>query len=208
MEALDKILEGFEAALELERSLGVRSLQFDRSLLEPLPGSGDLESNAAVLETSALSLSEPSKPPAVESQPRIVEPRSRTIEPPPPAAAPQVLRDFVFLHHRALSPKGNEMMAKIIVAMNRTAEEAPVVIHAPAPPAKAYVVLGSLALKMFFPNEQATPGSWISVPGGVPALVTYSPEYILRFQEGAIAQREVKKKMWDSLKGVIARFPR
>lgn len=206
MEELDRIIEGFEAALELERSLGVRSFQMDRSLLEPLQENNIPLSQADSFKAPSAA-QEPQQPrKKVSSVEKSEEVLSQTKS--SPATASQTSYDFVFLHHRALSPKGNEMMAKIILAMNRTAQDAPVIIHAPAPNAKAYVVLGSLALKMFFPNEQALPGSWINLPSGAQALVTYSPEYILRFQDGAIAQREIKKKMWDSLKGVMSRFPR
>lgn len=196
MNRLDEILEGFEAALELERELGVRSLPFDRALLTPPPAAAQSPAS------SATPVAEPVKTPP----PAFAETPATPVAEPPRDGGP--VHDFVFLHHRVLSPKGNGMMAKILVAMNRRAGEAPIVIHPPAPPAKAYVVLGSLALRMFFPDAAGSPGQWIALPGGAEGLVTYSPEYILRFQDGSPAQVDVKRRMWNSLKGVMERFPR
>lgn len=190
MKDLDEILDGFTSALELERELGVRTVEMDRALLKtpasvtrPVPEIADATGRIPCEETPC------------EKAPPLPSPSS-----------PQA--DFVFLHHRRLTEEGNAMMAKILVAMKRTAEESPIVIHPPAPPAKAYVVLGSFALKMFFPDRDGMPGDWIDLAEGAKALVTYSPEYILRFRDGAPAQIEAKRKMWNSLKEMMARFPR
>jgi hypothetical protein len=203
MNRLDEILDGFEAALELERELGVKSFAFDRSLLDV----ASLQSKEQPQPKVAQAFSPPPSPRPESPSPR---PEVQPIE--SPARVEKTfsaeVRDFVFLHHRVLSQKGNEMMAKIIVAMKCEAGESPIVIHPPAPPAKVYVVLGSLALKMFFPEASGTPGQWISLPNGSEALITYSPEYILRFQDGAPAQVDAKRKMWASLKGVMSRFSR
>lgn len=203
MNRLDEILDGFEAALELERELGVKSFAFDRSLLDV----ASLQSKEQPQPKVAQAFSPPPSPRPESSSPR---PEVQPIESPARVEEPSSaeMRDFVFLHHRVLSQKGNEMMAKIIVAMKCEAGESPIVIHPPAPPAKVYVVLGSLALKMFFPEASGTPGQWISLPNGSEALITYSPEYILRFQDGAPAQVDAKRKMWASLKGVMSRFSR
>ena len=98
------------------------------------------------------------------------------------------------------------MMAKIILAMHRTAETAPVVVAPPLPKAKVYVVLGSLALRKWFPGVAAAPGQWIATSTGEQALVTYSPEYILRFKEVTPALRKIKSDMWTSLKSVLQRL--
>lgn len=203
MNRLDEILDGFEAALELERELGVKSFAFDRSLLDV----ASLQSKEQPQPKVAQAFSPPPSPRPESSSPR---PEVQPIESPARVeeTSSAEVRDFVFLHHRVLSQKGNEMMAKIIVAMKCEAGESPIVIHPPAPPAKVYVVLGSLALKMFFPEASGTPGQWISLPNGSEALITYSPEYILRFQDGAPAQVDAKRKMWASLKGVMSRFSR
>jgi hypothetical protein len=203
MNRLDEILDGFEAALELERELGVKSFAFDRSLLDV----SSLQSKEQPQQKVAQAFSPPPSPRPESPSPR---PEVQPIESPARVeeSSSAEMRDFVFLHHRVLSQKGNEMMAKIIIAMKCEAGESPIVIHPPAPPAKVYVVLGSLALKMFFPEASGTPGQWISLPNGSEALITYSPEYILRFQDGAPAQVDAKRKMWAFLKGVMSRFSR
>ena len=103
-------------------------------------------------------------------------------------------------------PAGVEMMAKIITALGMTEETAKVVVAPPLPPAKAYVVLGSAALKKWFPTAAAAPGQWISTDGGVSALVTYSPAYILRFKTVTPAVKKIKMEMWTAIKSVLRRI--
>lgn len=97
------------------------------------------------------------------------------------------------------------MMAKIIVAMHRTAENTPIVVEPPMPRAKVLVVLGGRALKKYFPGQKSEPGQWFRTPGGRDVLVTYSPEYILRFGTVTPAVQKMKKDMWTSLKAVVQR---
>lgn len=94
------------------------------------------------------------------------------------------------------------MMAKIITALGKTAETAPVVIELPVPKAKAYVMLGALALRKFQPKLRGAPGMWLETERGAKVLVTYSPEYILRFREVTPAVKKIKSDMWQSLKSV------
>ena len=181
MTALDYILDGLEAELELERELGVRMVEIDRSLLAaetPSPAGTPL----------------PAYSPAPSPNHPIPQSPNQTILP------------LVFLHDRPLSPPGVEMMAKIITAMHLTAETAPVVVAPPVPKAKVYVVLGGLALKKYFPDTKGEPGQWIKSPGGKDVLITYSPAYILRFATVTPAVEKMKKDMWRSLKAVMQRL--
>ena len=188
MNALDYILDGLEAALELERELGVRVVECDRSLLAPAsrlpsnvsrPTGGGHETRDERRETGGG-----------------LETRDAR-----PAAG-----DLVFLHDRPLSPAGIEMMAKIIGAMKRTAENSPIIVEPPMPRAKVLVVLGGRALKKYFPEQKAEPGQWFKTPGGRDVLVTYSPEYILRFGAVTPAVLKLKQAMWHSLKAVVQRL--
>ena len=97
------------------------------------------------------------------------------------------------------------MVARIIGAMQRTAETAPVVVAPPLPRAKVYVVLGGLALKRWFPGTAGAPGQWVTGSRGECALVTYSPEFILRYTTVTPALKRMKQEMWTSLKGVMQR---
>lgn len=98
------------------------------------------------------------------------------------------------------------MMAKIIVAMKRTAETAPIVIAPPVPRSRIKVVLGGLALRRFFPDLHGEPGQWLKSSAGEVILVTYSPEYILRFGPVTPSVRKIKEDMWRSLKGLLQRL--
>lgn len=203
MTVLDYILDGLEAELELERELGVRTVECDRSLLVTVPPPVTRETRpAAVTETRPASgdrgqPTDDSRRTAGDRE----QPNNRTIE----QSNDRTILDFVFLHHEPLSAKGVEMMAKIITAMGKTAETAPVIVEPPLPPAKVYVILGGLALKKYFPALRGEPGQWLETEDGVPLLVTYSPKYILRFGTVTPAVQKMKKDMWTSLKAVQQR---
>ena len=196
------IIDGFDSELELERELGVRVVEIDRALLTPPPAAA-AEDRAGV----------PPPPAAEVSRSRIGSNADGGGMPPPPSApraavsgAGSATLDFAFLHDRPLSPGGIEMMAKIVVAMGRTADTAPVVVAPPLPVARAYIVLGALALRKYFPGVRGEPGQWVSTPDGKDILITYSPAFILRFPTVTDAVKKMKRDMWTSLKGVMQRF--
>ena len=208
MEILEYILDGLEAALELERELGVRSVEIDRTLLaEPKSIEPRLPPAAPRLPPAAPRLpSKVSGPSGAAAGPQTKDERREpqtgleTRDPRLPAG------ELVFLHDRPLSPGGVEMMAKIIVAMHRTAENTPIVVASPVPRAKVTVVLGGRALKKYFPGQKSEPGQWFKTPEGRDVLVTYSPEYILRFGAVTPAVQKIKQDMWLSLKAVRQRL--
>ena len=205
MTALDYILDGLEAELALERELGVRSVEIDRALLAPLTPPGGSSGSSEPRSSSGSSEPRSVPPPAAAPQ--------RTTPPPlrptnPPTLQPSNLSplDFVFLHDKPLSAKGNEMMAKIIVALGKTAETAPIVVAPPIPAAKVCIVLGGLALRKWFPGRNVSPGQWFTDEKGRDVLVTYTPEYILRFGTVTPALKKIKQDMWNSLKSVLKRI--
>ena len=201
MNALDYILDGLEAALELERELGVRVVECDRSLLTP---ASRLPSNVSRLSGEGLETRDVRRETRAGLETRDERPaaNNRTIE----QSNGRTIPDLAFLHDRPLSPAGIEMMAKIIGAMKRTAENSPIVVEPPMPRAKVLVVLGARALKKYFPEQKAEPGQWFRTPGGRDVLVTYSPEYILRFGAVTPAVQKLKQDMWRSLKAVVQRL--
>ena len=201
MNALDYILDGLEAALELERELGVRVVECDRSLLTP---ASRLPSNVSRLSGEGLETRDVRRETRAGLETRDARPaaNNRTIE----QSNDRTIPDLAFLHDRPLSPAGIEMMAKIIGAMKRTAENSPIVVEPPMPRAKVLVVLGGRALKKYFPEQKAEPGQWFRTPGGRDVLVTYSPEYILRFDTVTPAVQKLKQDMWRSLKAVVQRL--
>ena len=142
-DGVDFILDGLAAALELERELGTRTVEIDRSLLSPPAPQTEPVAHLAA-PVAPLNQAAP--------QPRPAASLARHAEPPSVVSAAGGQYDFVFVHERALSPKGVEMMAKIVVAMGKTADTAPVVIVPPLPKSKIVVALGPRALRMFFPG--------------------------------------------------------
>lgn len=205
MTALDYILDGLEAELELERELGVRTIEIDRALLAvqpapipaptpvPRPAPAPSVSTADVPRQASASVPRPVAPPIGQTE-QSDKPNNRNVHP------------LVFLHDRPLTPQGVEMMAKIIGAMHLTAESAPIVVVPPVPKAKIYVVLGGLAMRKYFPEMKGEPGQWLKSPDGKDVLITYSPAYILRFAAVTPAVQKMKQDMWRSLKAVVQRL--
>jgi hypothetical protein len=196
-------LDGLEAALELERELGRRTLEIDRSLLIAPAREQVAQARPEVVKPPSSPL--PSSP--LPSSPSSPPPSSRTTPKTAAAAAESACEryDFVFLHHEALTPPGIETMGKIVNAMNQTADTAPVLFTGALPRAKVYVVLGSTALKKWFPGAYAAPGQWISDDAARNILVTYSPLDILRFPVVTPAVKKIKQDMWNCLKAVMQR---
>ena len=192
MTALDYILDGLEAALELERELGVRTVEIDRGLLAGETPSG--------LETKDVRRETPAGRETKDVRQATV---NRTIEQSEQSNNPTIL-PLVFLHDRPLAPAGVEMMAKILNALGKP--DAPIVVAPPVPQAKITVVLGGLALKKYFPGMRGEPGQWQKTPEGRDVLITYSPAYILRFGTVTPAVEKIKKAMWTSLKAVKQRL--
>ncbi len=191
MNVVDYVLDGLEQWLEVERECGVRTLEVDRSLLSPAAKPTSKAASAVGAGSSRV----PSPPSA-----------SRMASPSGPSSAAAAIYDYVFLHDSPLSPAGIEMMAKIVTAMGRTAETAPVIIEPPLPRARAYIVLGSYALKKYFPGMKGGPGNWTKTADGTDVLITYSPTHILRFSTVDESVMRMKREMWASLKVVMQKF--
>lgn len=217
MTVLDYILDGIEAELALERELGVRFVECDRGVLAaakrdaeerleardrnvafPLPvaPNGDATFLSRAKETSTTtSPSHDLRQPTSDA---------RTVSPSQPSTSTSTF-PFVFLHHAPLGEAGLTMMTKIVEALGQTLETAPIVTEAPVPKAKIYVILGGLALRKFQPKLKGVPGQWLKTERGADVLVTYSPEYILRFKTVTPAVKKLKTDMWHALKEVARR---
>ena len=196
----DYVLDGLEAALELERELGVRTVECDRGLLADDPAR--LTAGGVALNLGVDKVDKPDKIDRVVSvdkvdRPAAVNQNLKTSE-------PQNVHPLVFLHDRPLLPAGVEMMAKILNALGKP--DAPIVVTPPVPQAKVTVVLGGLALKKYFPGMRGEPGQWQKTPDGRDVLITYSPAYILRFGTVTPAVQKIKQDMWLSLKAVKQRL--
>ena len=223
MDAVDYILDGLAAALELERELGVRSVEIDRAVLAPAaPGAGR-ETGDVRREAAPVAVGRETGDVRREAAPAAVGRETGDVRREvAPAGARRETGDerrgtgderretvrnageLVFLHDGALSAKGVEMMAKILTALGRP--QAPIVVGPSLPWARVTVVLGGRALRKFFPTMKGGPGLWQRLPDGRDVLITYSPEYILRFGEVTPAVEKIKHDMWNSLKAVRQRL--
>ena len=202
MSAVEYILDGLEAALELERELGVRSVEIDRGLLgvttvPRLPSQVSSPSTKVGPKTEDVRRETPAGLETRDARPAVV---NRTVE----QSGDSNIKELVFLHDRPLAQAGVEMMAKILNALGKP--EAPIVVAPPVPQAKVTVVLGGLALKKYFPGMKGEPGQWQKTPEGRDVLITYSPAYILRFGTVTPAVQKIKQEMWLSLKAVKQRL--
>ena len=213
---LYEVLDGFENELELERELGVRAFEFNRELLINGVGSTRVElGSSRVLGSDRVGLGSNSTETTktlkglnktlTDSKQTLIDPKTltdpkQTLIDPNPTLGPY---DFVFLHHDRLSQGGVEMMAKIVTAMKKTPDTAPIVFVGERPAARVYVVLGGIAMKKWFPELRCSPGQWAKGAKGEEVLVTYSPEYILRLGPETPAVKKLKLAMWTSLKGVM-----
>lgn len=203
MTVLEYVVDGLEQWLEVERECGVKTIEADRSILALFSKPAAAEEAGSVRRSPAQEQTPPPKPAGAPAAAP-----SKPTRPENAVAQPQSSGqfDFVFLHDRPLEPNGQEMMAKIVAAMGKTPESAPVVINHPVPNARAYVVLGARALKKFFPEVKAEPGQWIKSSRGKDVLVTYSPAFLLRFPTVTESVQRMKQNMWVNLKDLSRRL--
>ena len=182
MSRLAAILDGVESALELERELGVRTVD----LTAPLAAAKVVVARKVAAKGDVAKKAEVSTP----------EPK------PAPAAKVATL---VFLSDRALSPKAASMIAKAVAALGFGAEAAPVVWEGRPPTAKAYVALGHAALKKWAPGRTAAMGQWTKTAGGRDVMLLNSPEAIVRFPVVTPAVEQMKRELWRGLKAAKER---
>lgn len=190
MDLFDEII----ANLELEKELGVRTVEIDRALLLP-----------------------PKAPPVREPPPReepvreeptaerrlpVAEPQAAREEPKPPE-----MRDMAFLTAGAFSAEGEALLAKMIQSTGRAPGDVLRLTAAPfAGGARVAVVMGADALRLYAPSARAPLGGWTTV-GRTPAVVTYSPDRLLRFFGKDPAKlREGKLATWNALKEAMRRI--
>ena len=190
---LEYVLNGLEQALELERELGVRTVEVDRGLLD---GEKCLVPSAVVPRASGVTA---------------LGTRHQALGAISPALGTQhqalgTNPSLVFIHDRPLSPGGVEMMAKIVTALGLTVDKAPVVVAPPIPNANIFVFLGFTALRKYMPGVRLEENAWGKSPKGKDVLLVKSPEEILRFATVTPAVKKMKEDMWRGLKAVKQRL--
>lgn len=194
--AVDYILEGLAKNLELERELGGFAMEFDRDFLAKLPKErteGSRISDPRSQRVAERGLEEAHEINGTHGTQGTE--KSATLETP--------LFDYVFLHHGPITGPGVEMMAKLVVAMKKTPDSAPIVFTGEKPAAKIYVVLGTKALAKWYDGVSLAYGGWFKdVDSEV--LLVYSPEDIYRFGTNLTpAMIQKKREMWKSLQDAM-----
>ena len=198
MDIYDQILEN----LELERELGTRTVEIDRTLLvppqpvTPQPVGGAMGTSrpagASLPTCNAQHTTHNSQLATPNSQPSPPNPQSEGC-------------DIVFLTGRPLSAAGMEAMAKTFAAMKRIKPDIQVALNE-SRQARVTILLGSDALKKHFPSMRPVRGKWIEF-NGTPTLMTFSPDYIFaHFQSGSPHERQAKYEMWEDIKSAIVRL--
>ena len=213
MTPVEYILDGLEAELALERELGVRVIECDRSLLRvsvaPRGGNGGCEAPSISPSTPIASHLAQTRHAAAFAQTGEQVGRAAVEETTPVAKTKAVevskdgaVYDLVFLHHAPLNAAGQEMMEKTIRALGYEVGDVPIVVEGKVPRAKVYVVLGGKAREKWMPGTFVSPGSWTNWKEKK-VYVTYSPVYILRFKKVTNEVMRIKTQMWSGLKSIV-----
>ena len=197
MTAIEYILDGLEAELALERELGNRVCEIDRSLLVDLGsdrvGLGSdrvgIESGRVGIGSDRVGIGSGSD---TNHQPPATNHQSPATNHQPPT--------LCFLHDRPPTAAGVDMMDKITSALKLEPSSVPVVDAPPMPKAKVYIILGSFALRKWFPGRNLSPGQHFRTDSGAEVFVTYSPNYILRYKVVTPALVKIKQSMWTTIK--------
>ena len=169
MDLRSLVVRKLEEYLAVERELGVRAVEIDRSLLV---------ANSAA-SSSAISAQEPSNP--------------------KDSTDPKDSKGLVFVAEKEPSAGAKEIIGKITGQLK--IEQ--VVVWEKLVPAKAYIVLGSAAMRKFF-DERTSPGHYLTKYPN--AYVTYSPELFVQMGVNNPQVLERKREMWSGIKGVVKKY--
>ena len=198
MDIYDQILEN----LELERELGTRTVEIDRALLVP-PKPSDAPAPAEPFASEPVPSSTASVPVAKAAAPASPSASGSVPSSVTPAST---ACDILFLSGNPLTAAGQEAMRKTVAAMKKIKPDVTVRLNGAAK-ARVMVLLGSNALEgRTAISVRPVRGRWMMVEG-VPALPTFSPDYIFsHFQDGSPGMVAAKRDMWNDIKSALARL--
>ena len=206
MEA-EEILEGFERALELERELGTRVVEIDRSLLAFPPPELPSAASAAAKSASQIqsgAAAAPSRP----VLPAVPVPRA-----PSDPNAPSSDLVIVAASPAELQGAAGELLLKMLGAIGRDLGSAPVEVAGPdlaqrvaARSPKIVVMLGRDACRALLPSQRIGKGEWVAFGGALAAAIP-SPAFMLRFYADKPEElNKLKRDAWNTLKLVRERL--
>ena len=206
MEA-EEILEGFERALELERELGTRVVEIDRSLLAFPPPEIPSAASAAAKSASQIqsgAAAAPSRP----VLPAVPVPRA-----PSDPNAPSSDLVIVAASPAELQGAAGDLLLKMLGAIGRDLGSAPVEVAGPdlaqrvaARSPKIVVMLGRDACRALLPSQRIGKGEWVAFGGALAAAIP-SPAFMLRFYADKPEElNKLKRDAWNTLKLVRERL--
>lgn len=206
----EEILEGFERALELERELGTKVVEIDRSLLVfPPPGAATAALEPASAAVVAAAAASPASPP----------PRAFPSAPPAqlgtPSASGAPASDLVVVASSPAELQGvaGELLLKMLGAIGRDLGSAPVEVAGPdlaqrvsARNPRIVVMLGRDACRALLPSRRVGKGEWVAFGNAVAAAIP-SPAFMLRFYADKPEElNKLKRDAWNTLKLVRDRL--
>lgn len=191
---LEEILDGIEAALELERDLGVRELETGRAF------AARQDAPASKPATAATKPPPPAPKPAPAATPPAPKPAAPKPAPAPPAQSPAETAAIVFLLAEPLAaPAAKTMMDNIVAYVEKlSARKTAVVCGGGAPPpAQIYIAMGEKARESWFPGERF-PAERISVSrDGKTVAMTRNPDDVVRFGSPETT-KEIRRRMMQT----------
>lgn len=195
---LEEILDGIEAALELERDLGVRELETGRAF------AARRDAPASKPATAATKPPPPAPKPAPATPKPAAAPKPAPAAPGPAAAqsqaAAQSPAEIVFLlAEPPAAPAAKTMMDNIVAYVEKlSARKTAVVCGGGAPPpAQIYIAMGEKARESWFPGERF-PAERISVSrDGKTVAMTRNPDDVVRFGSPETT-KEIRRRMMQT----------
>jgi len=203
----EEILEGLERALELERELGTRVVEIDRSLLAfpppEAPSAAVVAAKAAPPPQAGAAVARPRPAPAAVSASRA--------QPNPNAPSSDLV--IVAASPAELQGVAGELLLKMLGAIGRDLGSAPVEVAGPdlaqrvaARSPKIVVMLGRDACRALLPSQRIGKGEWVAFGGALAAAIP-SPAFMLRFYADKPAElNKLKRDAWNTLKLVRDRL--
>ena len=206
----EEILAGFERALELERELGVKVVELDRSLLVFPPPEAPVPAAVAAARSDAPAAGAapmPAPRPAFPSAP------SAPTASPPSSGAPTSDLVVVAASPAELQGVAGELLVKMLGAIGRDLGSAPVEVAGPdlaqrvlARNPRIVVMLGRDACRALLPSQRVGKGEWVAFGGAVAAAIP-SPAFMLRFYADKPEElNKLKRDAWNTLKLVRERL--
>lgn len=204
MPDLDSILNALEAVLDLERELGKRTLEIDRSLLA---NGNNKQSTAAARQPRPPAAASAATRHAADSKQDAETNAGKSRETREGRKVPSQRIPFTFLVDPPPAlPDAVKMMDGIIAYMEKeTGFRAGMLTSGDAPAAKVLIAMGNRARNRWFKDEALSPGKIVRTKDGRLVAWTRSPEEVVRYGSPK-ANKPLRVEMMKTFKSVQQRI--